>query len=438
MAETTFEKLQNKIKSKSVITAQKAIDYLENDMLCHMEALLKFHIKDWEKRKFVPVYENPLRILVQRSAKTYKESPQRTVNIDGVPSESDTEKYNELLRSTNLNFISQDLDERARALSASLLLVQVDDETDTLNLSVLSCNNSAVEYDRKTGQLKGLIYTAGLVGMNGGQVFHIWTPDRIYDLEGNKVVFDTENPYGIIPVAVLNDIRPPLGELWKYKSWEQLLQLSDGLNLFNTEALYNARYAMVGSPVTNMTIPEGTVLGIDSPLQLDGGAGETPFFEFSSPTANVTEFQAWMKPFREQIADEWSVNLKVSGSGSADSGFKLIVEEFENIELRQKRIVAAKQFENDLYQVFATMSQVHDWGLSVDGEGIADFQEPSLPVNKTEEWMIDKEQLALGILSPEEFWKKYNPDLTEEELAVKRRAYDSMRGLAATVPTFEA
>jgi hypothetical protein len=439
MADDTFEQLQNNIKSDAVKTAQIAVDYLENDMLGHMEDLLECHLKKWKSRGFVPIYENPTKILIDRSAKSYKEAPKRAVTVNGEVSETQTELYNDLLRETNLNFIAQDLDARARLLRASLLLVQVDEESGKKTLSVLSRNNSDVVFNRLTGEMMGLIYTAGIVGLNGGQIFHIWAPDTIYDLEGDKIVGQHENPYGIIPAAVLNDTRPPLGALWKYPSWEQLIQLSNGVNLFNTEALFNSRYAMVGSPVTNMKIPEGMVTGIDTAYELDGGgAVDTPFFEFTSPTANVTEFMSWLKPFRETVADEWGVNLNFAGSGSADSGFKLIVEEFENIELRQTRIVSAKQFEEDLYQVFAAMSVVHDWGLDSEGRGVADFKEPALPVNKTEDWAIAKDQLALGVLSLEEYWLKIDPDLTPEQLAEKRRIAGQIQGLAATVPTFEA
>jgi len=434
----TFETLQNNIKSAAVVTAQKAVDYLENDMLLHMEELLECQLTKWRKRGFVPLYENPTKILIERSAKTYKESPKRAVTLNGDVSETQTVAYNDLLRETNLNFISQDLDARARLFRASLLLPQFDTESQKLTLTVLSRNNSDVIINRMTGEIDGLAYTAGIVGMSGNQIYHIWTPSTIYDLEGDSVS-KTDNPYGIVPAAILNDTRPPLGELWKYKSWEQLIQLSDGVNLFNTEALFNARYAMVGAPVTNMTIPEGFVRGIDAAIALDSNnSAETPFFEFASPTANVTEFMAWFKPFREAIADEWGVNLNIAGRGTADSGFKLIVEEFENIELRQTRIVAAKQFEEDLYQVFAAMSPVHDWGLDSEGRGVADFAEPVLPVNKNEEWTIAKEQLGLGIISFEEYHLIRNPDLTEAQLADKRRVYDQFRGLAATVPSFEA
>jgi len=83
------------------------------------------------------------------------------------------------------------------------------------------------------------------------------------------------------------------------------------------------------------------------------------------------------------------------------------------------------------------MSQVHDWRLDINGTGVADFAEPALPVNRLENWTIAKEQIALGLLSFEEYWLDQNPDLTTEQLAVKRRAYDKSRGLAATVPSFE-
>jgi hypothetical protein len=435
----TFEQLQNNIKSEAVQTAKKAIDYLENDMKWHLEELLKFHIRDWKKRKFVPVYENPTRILVERSAKSYKTPPKRVVNINGEASEAQTQAYSDLLKRTNIDFISQDVDARARITAASLLMPQYDEESKTINLSVLSRDNCDVKLNRITGAIDGIIYTAGYVGLNGGQIYHIWTPEEIRDYEGEKLMGVTDNPYGMVPAAILHDIRPPAtSELWRYKKWEQLTQLSDGINLFNTEALFNARYGMVGSPVTNMEIPEGTVTGIDSPLSLNSNGADTPFFEFTSPTMNVTEVMNWFKPFRESIADEWGVNLNIAGSGTADSGFKLVVEEFENIELRQTRIQAAKEFEYSLYNVFATMSEVHDFGLDKAAECMADFDEPSLPVNNAEEWMIAKEQIALGLLSPEEYWKSKNPDLTVEDLAAKRRAYDQSRGLAATVPTFEA
>jgi hypothetical protein len=438
MAEDTFEQLQNNIKSEAVQTAKKAIDYLENDMKSHIEDLLDDQLTKWESRGFIPVYENPTRILIERSAKSYKTPPKRIVNVNGEINEGLTETYADLLKNTNIDFISQDLDARARLTTASMLLVQVDQATGIINLSVLSRDNSDIIFNRITGAIEGLIYTAGIVGLNGGQVFHVWTPTEIIDLEGDKVTGKEPNPYGIVPVAILHDKRPTNGQLWKYKAWEQLIQLSDGLNLFNTEALFNSRYAMVGSPVTNMKIPDGFVTGIDAAYEFDSSGAETPFFEFTSPTANVTEFMGWFKPFRESIADEWGVNLNIAGSGNANSGFKLIVEEFENIELRQTRIQAAKEFEYSLYNVFATMSEVHDFGLDKTAECMADFDEPALPVNNAEEWMIAKEQIALGLLSPEEYWKSKNPDLTPEDLQVKRRAYDKSRGLAATVPTFEA
>lgn len=437
----TFEQLRQNLKSKNVQSAIVAVDYLENDMLKHMEALLsdpETGLKQWKTRGFRPLFENPTRILVERSAKTYKEPPKRNVTLNGALSQTLTDSYKELLSTTNLNFTAQDVDHRSRLLDAALLLPQVaDDEDETITLSVLSRDNCEVLLDPDTRKMTALLYTAGNTGIDGGQMFHGWTADEIVDMEDGKVVGRRDNPYGIIPAAILHDTRPSLGDLWSYPRWEQLIAMSDGVNFFNTEALFNARYGMVGSPVTNMEIPEGTVMGIDAPKSFNSMGIESPFFNYEAPTTNIEAFHNWLGKFKETISDEWGVNLKFAGGSIADSGFKLVVEEFENIELRQTRIVAARQFEEDLYQVFATMSAVHDWGLDTNGRGVADFKEPKLPVNEQTDWLIAKEQLTLGMLSPKEYWLKRDPDITPEQLAEKQSVFDASRGLAGNVPAFE-
>jgi len=440
---SSYKDLIDNLTSKSVKSAQVAVDYLENDMLGHMHQLLAKHITKYDKRGFVPIYENLTRILIERSAKSYKVSPKRAVMVGDTVSDGQTQIYNDLIKGTNLNFIAQDVDTRARLLKAAVLLPQVDTDeqgigSGKINLSVLSRNNCDVKVNRMTGEIEGLFYTAGMVGLRDGQIYHHWTPGVITDLEGDKVTGERANPYGMVPAAILHDTRPPAsGELWRYPAWEQLTQLNNGINLFNTETLYNARFAMVGSPVTNMIIPEGTVMGIDSPLSMSTGDGSDPFFEYKSPTVQISQILDWLTKLKDGVSDEWGVNLKFAAGSIADSGFKLLVEEFENIELRQQRLVAAKRFEAELYHVLAVMSQVHSWGLDINGIGVADFPEPALPVNQSQDWLIAKEQLALGILSPEEYWQMKDPDLTIEQLAVKRRAYDKSRGLAATVPSFE-
>lgn len=434
----SFWQLKQNFTTGKVKSAQKAVDYLQGDMLYHIEKVLTDAVDQWRKRGFKPMFENPTRILIQRSAKSYKEPPKRSVLLNGEKSDALTESYSELLARTSINFSSQDLDERSRLLQTAIMLPQVaDDDDETITLTVLSRDNAAVKLDKNTKKPIGLFYTAFNSGLRGGQMFHFWDNNRIVDIEEDKVVSDIRNPYGIIPMAMLHDTRPPSGDLWAKAPWEQLTALSDGVNLFNTEALFNARYGMVGSPVTNMVIPEGTVTGIDAPLQLSSEGPDTPFFEFRAPTVTLSQFTEWLNVLKETIADEWGVNLKFTGTGSAESGFKLVVEEFENIELREKRIISAKQYEKDLYQVFATMSGVHNWGLDKEAIGFADFKEPALPVDKSQDWLIAKEQIALGVLTIEEYWLIQDPDLTPEQIAERTRKANAARGLAGTVPTFD-
>lgn len=438
----TYKEQIDRLKSKDVVSAQKFIDYLHNDMLTHLETVLAKHIKKWDRRGFHPIYENPVRILIDRSAKTYKERPKRNIYTQaGEFSQQLTDRYEELLEKTDINFIMQDVDSRARGLNTALVMPNYDKDTDSLLMSVLSRNNCDVIINTITRQIDSLVYTAFSTGKEGGQMFHFWTPDRIIDLEdtegGLKVRGNMANPYGFVPAPMLHDSRPPLGRLWKYPGWEQLIQFSDGLNLFNTETLFNARYASVGSPITNLELPDGFVLGIDAPLSANTNDGSDPFFEFRTPTVNLEGIMGWLNKFKEAIADEWGVNLKFAGGSIADSGFKLVVEEFENIELRQKRIVAAKVFERDLYKTLAGMSEIENFGLDKTARCFADFKEPALPVNNTEEWTITKEKLATGYTSLEREWLKDDPDLTPEDIAQRKREIQAGMGMAGNTPSFE-
>jgi hypothetical protein len=367
MAEDYAEQLK-RIKTDDVRSAKKAVDYLNNHMKPHVHQLLKDTFKDWEKRGFRAFYENPTRILVERSAKTYKEAPKRVVYNGETEDTAQTEKYNELLQSAKINPVTQNLDKHSRLLRAAVLLVQVarpeqlpmKTEEPVITLDVLSRDNCDIKRHPITGDIESLIYSAGIVGKQNGQVFHIWTNERIIDLEDMgaeryEVTGNFENPYGFIPAAILYDTEETTGNPWKYPAWDQLISASDGINLFNSEALFNGSRGMVGQPVTNMSFAKGTVMGLDAPILLEGGGAEDTFFEYRNPQVNITQFLEWLNAFKEQIADEWGVNLNVGGTGSADSGFKLIVEEFENIELRQQRIITAKQFEKELFNVFAKM-----------------------------------------------------------------------------------
>jgi len=432
------------------VSAQKAVDYLDGYYTPYLETLLTNTagygggIKDWKKRGVMLLWENFLGMIIEMSAKSYQSQPVRTVmNVDGSLNEDATLKYNELLKKSNFRPAVEDLDQLSRLLKVAVMVPQYIAETDELLFSVVSRNNCDVDFDVKTGMTKSLMYSAGAVSKAGHKLYTYWDSEFVMDLErvsenGRselKIVGKERNTYKIVPSAPLYDIRKPRYHFWSKPAWEQLTYLNDGVNMYHIETKFNSRYGALGALFTNLNIPEGTVIGGDAIISVETQPEETPFVEYRSPQVEVAKFMDWLDSYKEAVADQWGVNLKVAGSGSADSGFKLVVEEASSLELRKKRINAARDFERQNYKVIAGMSEIHGWGLPIDGELVADFDEPSLPVDQAQTWTEWKEKIALNLATPEDFWRWENPDITEEELKLKAAANNG--SVLPTLPNFD-
>jgi hypothetical protein len=276
--------------------------------------------------------------------------------------------------------------------------------------------------------MNSLLYSGGGIGPNGGELYHYWDDGKVLDLEKTSAGLtaiprpDAAHGYKMVPAAVLFDIRPPRAGFWGKAVWQQLINFNNGINLFHTETKYNARFGAIGTLFTNMVIKPGQTIGPDAVVQVESVPGlENPFLRYESPSINLAQFTAWLDGFRENIGQEWGVNIKTAGEGSADSGFKLVVEELPGLQLRKKRQKPADTFEQDMYQVCLSLSRVHNLGL-VEGTKLkVTFPEPDLPVNLKEKAEIESMELAHNIITVEDIWKKRDPSLTPEDIA-KRKA----------------
>jgi hypothetical protein len=429
MPHENFESHLKALDSEETCSAQKAVDYLDGYYRYWLERLLndkKRGIKDWEKRGFQLVWENYLGMIIERSAKTYNNQPERTVVVNGEKDETATEDYNQLLVNSNFREASEDLDQLARLLKTSIMLPQWVEETGEFIFTVLSRNNAHVEWDAKTGLITSIMYVSPHCSPSGNKMFHFWDAQRVLDLEvtsdaggtgrAYKVLSTTEHQYGIVPAVPLYDIRKPRWSVWSRPVWEQLTFLADAINIYHIETKFNARYGSIGTLFTNLEIPDDFVIGPDAVISANVQAGEIPFVEFRAPAVNVESFIKWLETIKGSVGDQWGVNLRVAGSASADSGFKLVVEEAPNLETREKRVTSAEDFERRLYNVLQPMAAFHGITLPEDGKAKADFDEPRLPVAKKEEFDIMLEKLNRQLITKRDFWKWENPDLTEKQL----------------------
>ena len=416
------------------------LPYIEkclNDAVCG--------VKNWKTRKYQIIWENLTQMIIDRSAQTYKQQPERQVLTDGGElNENATAIYLDLIKKGGFRSTSKDADSISRLLKTSLVLVQYSPDTKKLYFNVLSQDNCDVRFDPLTKKIISLLYTANAVADNGDRLYHYWTPEYVMDIsfsaetqviqaQGSK----TSNPYGIVPVATLHDLTPPRFGFWSDPVWEQLTAFNMAVNYYHMDTKFNHTWAAFGTLFTNSKIKDGSIIGADTVVEVENPQGdESIFVDFKVPSvsANIDAYQGWLENLRDKIGEQWGVTIKAAGEGSADSGFKLIVEELPNLELREDRTASAEIFETDLYRVISKFSDVHKLGLPLSTSGHvlkATFPAPKLPVNKKEEWEIDQAKIVGGLMSREDYWKKDNPGITPEEIAEKIKKIESEKRGAA-------
>jgi hypothetical protein len=430
-----------------VVSANKALDYYDGDQLRHLEYLLdggrsdgrgntdsqgqtilNGGIKDWRARGVYPLFVNVTKKIIDRSALSYQRPPERKVMVGETLNESATDDYKAILRNARFESVMDVADSVARLLKEVILLaqpVEVENGEDKIMVNILHRGNCDVDFDFKNGTIRSLMFQSAGCGPHGGKLFHMWTTEESLDIElvGSKpvVVGRESHGFGIIPAAVLFDTSRPRCGFWHKPAWDEIVRLNEGTNLMHTEVKHAERFQAFPPLFTNAKMPADMVIGSDAVVEIqDPGGGAAIFLEYRSSDINLDEFMNWLKDLTADVADDWGVNLRVSGGGSADSGFKLVVEEIWNLETRNDRLKAATQFERDFYQVILAISNDQNLGLPADSELLVKFPAPRLPVNEKEAHDIRKEELALELISREQIWRDKDPDITDAEIEARK------------------
>jgi len=427
----TYQAHLDRMKSAAVVSAAKAIDYLDGVQIPHLESLLDQNpggIKKWRERGVYLWFTNITQKIITRSALTYQDAPKREVYVGDAVNEKATEIYNDL--TAELEFILPAFDREARLLKTAILLAQavVTDDGEKILFSVLTQANCDVDYDHRTGEIRSLMYESAGISAKGNKLYHYWDAQSVVDIEvdnnGIPSVAGRDNHgYGVIPAAILFDASQPTSGFWPREAWEELVRLNEGVNLFHTEIKFAQRFHTSPPLFTNAEFENGAVIGPDTTISIKTQAGESPYIEYKSPPAVssiLDAYQKWIGSLASDVAENWGVNISIGGGGSAASGFKLVVEEIWNLETRKTRQRYASKFELQLFRVIKAISTARGYDIPSDSWIEVDFKEPALPVNEMEKWQIIKEQIGLNLMSREEFWRRENPDITKTQIEERK------------------
>jgi len=397
--------------------AYKAVEYYEGESKQYLMKFLQNHRRNALQKGLLPRTRNVTKMIVDKSAPLFTSKPPK-IEVYTNPGATDVDevasaKTQILLESANWLEFFKTLAAQLRLLKTMYVLVQYSPEKGKLLLTGTGRHNSAVAAD-EFGDLTVYMYKLYEKGEDGC-VWRVITPEFIQevlisrDLKQEQVLTTEPNPYGIIFAVPFHDTNLPFNnEAWNDQPMD-LVDLNDIVNIHYSDSEFaamwnknptlftNARVQSdesgaqaydfvqaIGEPLPRMVRNQspGVVGGPGSIVAVQSDDGNV-YLEYKNPSVDLLPLDNIISKWVADFAGDYSVNIKLDGNGSsAESGFKLIVEEMPNLQLRQEREKMMEASFKRLYEVLKVIANFHSIGLPPESVLFISFPPPSLPLDE--------------------------------------------------------
>jgi len=399
-------------------SAQAFLDYYDGKQKPYLMKKLRKLRKNAITKGLQPRHRNIVKMVVDKSGLLFNgKPPTLNIYVGEDQTQIDENQSAELmvwLDSCDWVEFFTNFDAVVRMLRTGVVLWQYippsDGEAPALYPIILGQHNSAVHVDNITRKIDTVVYCTGKT--KDGETFRVWTPEVIQDLfvdkHGQESIINAEpNPYGAVPASAFHDTNTPRDGFWN-EIPEDLIEINDIYNIALSDSEYSSMWAKYQTAVTNsrvaasdnqaglmvpVNIPgtpydrmvettPAALGGPDTILELDTNGVQAPFFEYKGPKPDLMPLDSIVKQWVIDFAGDWSVNAAVETNAS-DSGFKLIVREMPNLELRKKR---QRMFEAGFHRMFKVIKLVvntfHPGTFTDDAELFVKFANPDLPIDE--------------------------------------------------------
>ena len=246
-------------------------------------------------------------------------------------------------------------------------------------------------------------------------VYAFWSDEEHFLVHQNGKIESVNegnvNPYGVLPFTICH--RHPYTTDFIRNGANDIVNANLMINLLMTELGLAMRLQALGQPViSGIDNANLVVLGVDKPMILP----EQAKFEFVSPGGNIADYLDAVRFYVDSVA--YNNNLKVKWSVGREafiSGESLKMAEIDLTEaVMSDYQMIWRGVENKRFEVDRIILDAHN--IRVPDEFSVDFSEPRFPLTAKEE----REQWAWewdnNLSTTKDWFKKYNPDLTEDEL----------------------
>ena len=455
----------NDLTGDETVEAQKLLDYYDGEQIEYLVRDLNAHRKEWKERNIIPRVRNITKTIVDKSGLLFNEPPTlEIVSAAGSKPVTDDTFTSLMERSDWVEFF-QNVDVYTRLLKSVCILQQkyiaADTSTqngvyvpnvqagDALLLTLLTRANAAVALDVTGTQIIELAFLTSDIAPGGDFTYRDITPDLITDWTvHNQKETCTEskpNPDGLVPATMVYDVNRPRKGAWVNPP-EDIISLQEAVNLAFTDTEFAIAHQKQKTLFTNAHLVGSNGKGASSPMlgiphaeegftpagtnypsstvgnstAAMGGLGNVvtlttgdpsvaPTVKFDGPVSDLDKLTAVIDSLIKGIAYDWSVSLRSEGSGKANSGFQIIVEEMDNLQLRAKR---AQSFQAAFRRFYEITQRLYP--VLTQGRLRVQFAPPSLPVNTAEQEQLWSTKIEEGRASVLDYFKSVE-GLTDDE-----------------------
>lgn len=439
MENPDFKKLFQTEESKFV---RKALDFYDGNQLSYVIQTLSdknFGRRDWQEKGMRPMYRNITNMIVQKSGLLFINGKPNiqiyTTDVEN-PDINQTAYLNGIYDEVYWHEFMINLDSITRLIKTTFVLQQFNPNTNSIIFDILHKGNCYLRVEPITNTPTYMVY---IVSQNDNETYYREFDNNIIkdwvciiDKFGNEKyeLLNTQpNPYNTIPITVCYDTNLPRTGIF-VDIPKDLVLLNEAYNMQLTDLEYASSWVIHQTLFTNCEIlnqvqdsvntvqewnsllprqrvqTSGVVGGLGSIVHIDTQGVENPFVEYKGPQFDLTGPQSLFNTWIKDFAYDWSVRVKIAGDGTANSGFQLVVEEMDNLELRKQR---QRMFEISIERMVKLTASI--WNthfpntfspeLDIDVE----FTDPKLPYDTKEQEEIWKMKLEARLLTPIDYYQ---------------------------------
>ncbi len=264
------------------------------------------------------------------------------------------------------------------------------------------------------------------------QRYFVWTPEEFGELHvvGNSAYYPDggemqPNIYGCIPVVHFKARSVP-GQYYGLSMIDDAItvqkEINNQLSALTTLTTMQAFSILVikGNRVDSLNVSEKNVLYI-------GKDGDATYLQ---PNAPIAEVRLNIEFLIERLFETAGVPISAIRSGSANSGVQLAIEFKPLADIVKRLKTQSKESEQEVFDATCAVLRAHGTAVPDGVQFVCDFPESFLPSDNAQEKALDLSLLnnVPPLMSREEFWQKWNPDITPEQMA--KRAAEIDAGMA--------